>query len=289
MVFDDYIFDSQFSFLNESLKLKNAYITLIKNSAHKEESLPLIAYFKEEKWDTETFKRRTGRLLWLENKVNTREKYKAVIDACQTYNCCYLRFNRAHSFCEYAKKNKLPLLSEKASQYLDLAKSETIYDHSLTYWKYEKEEANPGIIDQVLSLASHTFMYNRFLSDSHFSAEQVKYIYSNWIINEITLGTSELYTLQDGNRVSSFFLYKEDISPVSGIKIGFVSLIASTPDQKNKNAATNLLNFVIDNAKLNGTNYVIANTEIGSTGAIQFFKKNKFIQNSFLNEYHVWN
>ena len=87
----------------------------------------------------------------------------------------------------------------------------------------------------------------------------------------------------------AFFLYRENISPLEKFKIGFVSLIASSADYKEKKYASNLLNYVFNIAKNRNTHYVIANTESKNISALSFFKKNNFIETAFLNEYHLWN
>lgn len=92
----------------------------------------------------------------------------------------------------------------------------------------------------------------------------------------------------ENEEVAAFFLYKSNISPINSVKIGFVSLIASTNKFKKKKYASNLLNYVLSKMRLD-TCFVIANTEIQNNSALSFFSKNNFLITSYLNEYHIWN
>jgi ribosomal protein S18 acetylase RimI-like enzyme len=84
-------------------------------------------------------------------------------------------------------------------------------------------------------------------------------------------------------------LYRENISPLQEYKIGFVALIASSKEFKEKKFASNLLNYVLDKEKRKGTQFVVANTETKNESAIAFFKSNGFKITAHLNEYHIWN
>ena len=90
------------------------------------------------------------------------------------------------------------------------------------------------IINQVLDLSKDSFNYNRFKSDPFFTNSQIMEIYRDWIINEVKSKSCSLYYLMKNKEVAAFFLYKSNISPINSVKIGFVSLIASSNKFKKK-------------------------------------------------------
>ncbi len=290
MELDKFIFDSQYTFLNEDKKLQEAFKrTTLKNS---EEMYfgDLVGYTRRENWDSTKMEKYIGRLLWLEDKVTSVSVFKEALNELNEYDCCYLRLNAEHSFCKYAEKGGLDLLSTKASQYLNLDEHRPLFDKNISYALFTPEMKNSREITiQILELSKNSFNHGRFRADKNFTKETVDEIYRSWVINEIKNKTSKLYVAMEGDKVASFFLYRENMSPIPEYKIGFVSLIASSPDFKGKKYASNLLNYVLHAAKFHGTNYVIANTEIGNTEAINFFKKNNFKSEVNLNEYHIWN
>ena len=285
--FDNYIFDSQFLFLNEQQKLREAYEKLVSKSIT--ENLGLKACIITESWDSDKFKKKIGRLLWLENNVSSGKLCLNIIEKLKIFDCCYIRLNAEHSFCNYAEQNNISFQSSKVSQYIDLKEHYFIFDNAIKYIEcIDNIEDKEEIIAQVLTLSENSFIHNRFRADTHFSDDQINDIYRSWVINEIKSKESQLFLITEQGKVASFFLYRENISPLAQYKIGFVSLIASSPEFKEKKYASNLLNFVLNKAKTNKTDYVIANTEKRNINAIYFFSKNNFSVTSHLNEYHIW-
>lgn len=286
---DNFIFDSQFLFLKQDEKLMAAYKEQALRSAMELDLGGSKAYVRAEEWDSEKFNRSTGRLLWIENKVENEIQHFDILEELRDlYDCTYIRLNQNHSFCKASKINGLPVLSAKVSQNIDLGSNEFPVEEG-NYIEYTENTAKKeSILQFVLKLAEGSFRHNRFRADDHFTETQVNDIYRSWIVNEIKNKSSKLFVALHDNKVAAFFLYKENISPLPEYRIGFVGLIASDPEHKEKNYATNLLNFVLSKAKQDGTQYVVANTETKNTGAINFFKKNNFKVTSYLNEYHIW-
>ncbi len=290
MEFDKCIFDSQYLFLNQEKKLEEAYKRLVIKNAEEMYFGDLKGYTRREKWDSTKMDKYIGRLLWLEDKVASVEAFKETVSELNEYDCCYIRLNADHSFCKFAEKGGLTLLSSKTSQHLNLDEYKPQYDKNLTYIEYANEIKNSReIILQILALSQNSFNHSRFREDKNFSKEMVDDIYRSWIVNEIKNKTSKLYVAMEGDKVTSFFLYRENMSPLPEYKIGFVSLIASSPEHKGKEYASNLLNYVMHKAKMQSTSYVIANTENKNASALKFFAKNGFKPTVNLNEYHIWN
>lgn len=290
MELDKFVFDSQYLFLNEDKKLQEAFKTKVLKNGEEMYFGDVIGFTKREGWDSTKMEKYIGRLLWLENKITSASMFKETVSELNEYDCCYIRLNADHSFCKYAEKGGLNLLSSKVSQHLNLSEYKPIYDKNLTYHEFTSDLKNSReIILQILALSQNSFNHSRFRADKNFPKEIVDDIYKSWIVNEIKNKTSKLYVAMDGDKVASFFLYRENMSPLADYTIGFVSLIASSPEFKGKKYASNLLNYVLHIFKLKGTNYVIANTETGNKEALEFFKKNKFIPTANLNEYHIWN
>jgi len=290
MELDKFVFDSQYSFLNEDRKLQEAFKRTVLKNAEEMYFGDLIGFTRKENWDSNKMEKYIGRLTWLEDKISSAAMFKDTVSELNEFDCCYIRLNAEHSFCKYAEKGGLQLLSTKASQYLNLDEYKPVYDKNITYIPYSLEMQNGREITmQILEMAKNSFNHGRFRADKNFSKELVDDIYRSWIVNEIKNKTSKLYLAMKGDKVAAFFLYKENISPLGDYVIGFVSLIASSPEFKGKHYASNLLNYVLNAAKFKGTNYVIANTEISNTEAIGFFKKNGFKSEVNLNEYHIWN
>lgn len=290
MELDKFVFDSQYTFLNEDKKLQDAFKRTVLKNAEEMYFGDLIGYTRKENWDSNKMEKYIGRLTWLENKITSAAMFKETVSELNEFDCCYVRLNAEHSFCKYAEKGGFQLLSTKASQYLNLNEHRPLFDKNISYLPYSTEMKNGREITlQILEMAKNSFNHGRFRADKNFSKELVDDIYRSWIVNEIKNKTSKLYLAMEGDKVASFFLYKENISPLGDYVIGFVSLIASSPEFKEKKYASNLLNYVLHSEKLKGTNYVIANTEISNTDAISFFKKNEFKSEVNLNEYHIWN
>jgi ribosomal protein S18 acetylase RimI-like enzyme len=289
LTLDRYIYDSQFLFLEDQVVLREAYHDSVLKNAGTIETDGLKGCVKKELWDSEKFGVNIGRLLWLQDQVNNKENYEKVILTLRQFNCCYIRLNANHTFCKQAHENALRLLSSKASQAINLQKFNPEFDSLTEYKKYSETINREDILEQVLELSKNSFQYNRFRSDDFFKKEMIDEIYASWIKNEVQAKDSELYYTMENGKISSFFLYKENISPLKKYKIGFVSLIATSPEFKGKRNASNLLNFVLNSAKKNGTAWVIANTELKNESALNFFKKNNFTVTSILNEYHLWN
>jgi GNAT superfamily N-acetyltransferase len=216
--------------------------------------------------------------------------YNDVVTGLKKTDCCYLRLNQDHSFCKENHTFSNPLLASKVSQHIDLGKHELVSDQSYSYIRYSETIPDHEIIlKQILDLASISFSNNRFSADHHFSQSFINEMYHSWLMNEIKNPDAVLFFILDKDQVVSFFLYRKDISPISDYKIGFVSLIASSQNFKGKNYASNLLNYVLENARSENTSYCIANTSTKSNDAIGFFTKNNFKVTSYLNEYHLWN
>lgn len=290
MELDKFVFDSQYTFLNEDKKLQDAFKRTVLKNAEEMYFGDLIGFTRKENWDSNKTDKYIGRLTWLENKITSAAMFKDTVSELNEFDCCYIRLNAEHSFCKFAEKGGLPLLSTKASQYLNLNEHRPLFDKTLTYLPYSLDMKNGREITlQILEMAKTSFNHGRFRADKNFSKELVDDIYRSWIVNEIKNKTSKLYLAMEGDKVAAFFLYKENISPLGDYVIGFVSLIASSPQFKGKQYASNLLNYVLHSAKLKGTSYVIANTETSNTDAINFFKKNEFRSEVNLNEYHIWN
>lgn len=282
---DPYIYDSQFMFLKQDDELAEEYKKSVLNSTNYISSID--SFIRKEKWDSEKFKIDIARFLWIGNTIN-EERYSKILDSTANYKCTYVRVNKEHSFCQLATKNHLKLLSTKASQHLELSNKIFDYDTSINYKLYAHEINEDDVLAQVLELSKKSFNYNRFKSDPFFTEIQISEIYRDWIINEVKSNSSQLYYIIENNQVVAFFLYKPNISPISSITIGFVSLIASSTNYKEKKYASNLLNYVLHKMQ-STTSYVIANTEIQNDSALRFFSKNKFLITSYLNEYHIWN
>ena len=290
MELDKFVFDSQYTFLNEDKKLQEVFKRTVLKNAEEMHFGELMGYTRKENWDSNKMEKYIGRLTWLENKITSAAMFKDAVSELNEFDCCYVRLNSEHSFCRYAEKSGLQLLSTKASQHLDLNEHKIVYDKNISYLQYSMEMKNGREITlQILELAKSSFNHGRFRADKNFSKELVDDIYRSWIVNEIKNKTGKLYLAMEGDKVASFFLYKENISPIGEHTIGFVSLIASSPEFKGKQYTSNLLNYVLHSAKLKGTSYIVANTEISNTDAINFFKKNGFKSEVNLNEYHIWN
>ncbi|HWY11380.1 MAG TPA: GNAT family N-acetyltransferase [Bacteroidia bacterium] len=290
MELDKFVFDSQYTFLKEDKKLQEVFKRTVLKNAEEMYFGDLIGYTRKENWDSNKMEKYIGRLTWLEDKITSTAMFKETVSELNEFDCCYVRLNAEHSFCKYAEKGGLSLLSTKASQHLNLDEHRPLFDKNISYVQYSPEMKNGREITlQILELSKNSFNHGRFRADKNFSKELVDDIYRSWIVNEIKNKISKLYLAIEGDKVASFFLYKENISPIGDYTIGFVSLIASSPEFKGKQYASNLLNYVLHSAKLKGTNYVIANTETGNAEAISFFKKNGFKSEINLNEYHIWN
>ena len=285
---DKYIYDSQFAFLNSDKELEAVFLKQVLSNTHTYQSNLAKAYFKTEQWDSEKFSKKIGRLVWLSNSDDNF--YSHLTKELKQFDCCYIRLNTNHSFCNWTENNRIPLLSTKISQHINLSLNDFQYDSSLSYYKWNNLIDNSAnILNQVLDLSKTSFSYNRFRADDHFSESTIEGIYSNWVVNEIKSGEADLFYILDNDMVVAFFLYRENISPLKEYKIGFVSLIASSPKYKEKKYASNLLNYVLSTVKTKHTQYVVANTESKNTSALKFFKRNNFIETASLNEYHLWN
>ena len=234
-------------------------------------------------------RKKFGRLVWLQNNCDA-DFYNRVKTELAQFQCTYIRVNKEHAFCDWAQTNNLQLLSSKVSQHLNLLNTRIEFsnEHSYVDWSLSDHFKDGKILEQVVALSKTSFTYNRFKGDKHFTNEMIEKIYGNWVFNEFTSGNSKLYLILKNENVASFFLYRENISPLPDYKTGFVSLIASSADFKEKKYSSNLLHFVLNEAKLTDTKFVIANTELGNSTALNFFKKNNFSETSYLNEYHLW-
>jgi hypothetical protein len=284
---DSYIYDSQFSFLNQQPELERNYINNVLSKTFLFKNEYGKAYLKAETWDSEKFGKSFGRLVWLENRKEDNF-YSEVLKESTQFECTYIRLNKDHSFCKWAEKKSLPVLSSKISQHISLENTQLEFSENPVNWSLSDHFKDGKILEQVIALSKTSFAYNRFKSDSHFTNEMIEKIYGNWVFNEFTSTNSKLYLIFVNEKVASFFLYRENISPLQEYKTGFVSLIASSPDYKEKRHASNLLNFVFNKAKLENTKFVIANPELKNSTALNFFKKNNFVETSILNEYHIW-
>jgi dTDP-4-amino-4,6-dideoxy-D-galactose acyltransferase len=285
---DPYIYDSQFLFLKMDEHLADEYRKTILSDVSCIYIPEINSYIRKENWDSNKFSIDIARILWIENKIDDNI-YKEIINNTAAHKCTYVRLNKEHTFCKYAQKNDLKLLSTKVSQHLDLRNVNVDYDKSFSYHLYlDTMDLRNEIINQVLDLSKDSFNYNRFKSDPFFTNSQIMEIYRDWIINEVKSKSCSLYYLMENEEVAAFFLYKSNISPINSVKIGFVSLIASTNKFKKKKYASNLLNYVLSKMRLD-TCFVIANTEIQNNSALSFFSKNNFLITSYLNEYHIWN
>jgi GNAT superfamily N-acetyltransferase len=286
---DNHIYDSQFLFLGEDVRIQKAYFDSVLSKCEHTNIGGLEAFIRREEWDSQKLGKNINRLLWLENNV-TSANYNELLVGLKRTDCCYIRLNQEHSFCKQNHMFTNPLLASKVSQHIDLRNTELRYDKQGSYCKYSENNADHELIlKQILDLASSSFENNRFSADHHFTASFINEMYYSWLLNEIKNLQSELYYIRNNDQVASFFLYRKDVSPVADYKIGFVSLIASSPEFAGKNFASNLMNYVLAVAKSDNTSYCIANTSTKSNDAIGFFAKNHFKVTSYLNEYHLWN
>lgn len=283
---DRYIYDSQFLFLGKDEDLKEVYAQKVIASAMKIRANDLIAYMKQEEWDSSHFGKNFGRILWIEDKVSTIMDYQSILDQCKDFDCCYLRLNSDHSFCQTSLAQGRVPTSSKFSQHRSITHKDKEHHSTLEVKEYTNEKE---ILDQVLEIAGSAFSSNRFTDDPHFEKKKISEMYRSWVINEAKAqGCRLLYTEQEG-KVSAFILYRTDISPLSSYKIGFISLISSAPSFSGRGITSDLLLNLFSKAAAEGTHFVIANTEAKNSNALEFFKRNGFIITCKLNEYHIWN
>jgi len=289
MALDEFVFDSQFAFLNESEALATAYETQVLADAEARCFGELSGYVRQETWDCGKFGMNIGRLLWLENDVTSQTMVKDIVGKVGGFDCCYIRLNAEHRFCKHARSINLLPLSSKVSQHLDLTGYEPVYEQALPYQEYSSEMANhESYIQQILSLSEKSFSHGRFREDRNFSRQQTDDIYRSWVTSEVENEASSLYFVTESSRVTAFLLYRKNVSPLPGHTIGFISLVATSPEHMGRQYGSNLLNYVLHSAKQHGTHYVIANTEHRNTDGIRFFTANGFAPTAMLHEYHVW-
>jgi ribosomal protein S18 acetylase RimI-like enzyme len=289
MTLDEFVFDSQFAFLSESEALATVYETKVLVEAELRRFGDLRGYVRQEKWDSGKFGMTIGRLLWLENAVFSQAMLKDVVGKVGDFDCCYIRLNVDHGFCKYANSINWHPLSSKISQHLDLASYQPQYSQLLPYQEYSSQMANhESHIQQITALSEQSFSHGRFRRDRYFSRQQTDDMYRSWVTREVGNEASTLYFVTEESRVAAFLLYRKNISPLPGYTIGFVSLVATSPEYMGRRYASNLLNCVLQSAKQDGADYVIANTEQRNTDGLRFFAANGFVPTAMLQEYHVW-
>lgn len=289
MLSDNYVFDSQFMFLPDQQALKSAYDKTVRsNELFSKDGLR--AYYRTESWDSNYFKKNIARLVSITNR-NENEKYRELNHEMKKFDCVYLRLNETHSYCSFAEYEGIPLLCSKVTQFNDLKDFEPKFAGDINYMTYSSLSImeREAVLKDVLLLSRASFVHGRFRADKNFDPDLIDGMYAGWVENEVKAQQSELYFLQSNGKLVSFFLYRKNISPLNTYKIGFVSLIASAVEYKNRNFAGSLLNYVINQAKSENTQYIVANTETTNTSALSFFNKNGFLVSARLNEYHLWN
>ena len=287
MRLDEYIFDSQFTFLAEQEALGVAYQSLVLSNVQQVSLAGLTAYIRPEPWDSTRMGKSIGRLLWLENNVQSTAAVNEVLALLGRFDCCFVRLHASHSFCRHA--SSLQPISRKAVQQLSLYECHPASVREMEFQRYSAaQDGATGILQEICRISESSFRHSRFREDKHFSEELANDIYRSWVISEASNEQSDLYYIVDGDKVVAFLLYKKNISPLPERRIGFVSLVASAPEHAGRGHATGLLNFVIENAWRNGASHVVANTDQRSQRALDFFARNGFQTTAILNEYHVW-
>lgn len=284
---DGFVYDSQFMFLKEQDELNQKYEQLVLSKTERKTVNGTDIFLSQEKWDSDTFGKKIGRVHWIENNIEEKKDIASVIESLSHYDCSYLRLNQHHSFCRFSKDVIAPV-STKITQHISLNHDFT-FDPAHDYKIYKQDESDNSILSQAFALSEQSFNHGRFRADNFFKKEQIDSMYSSWIKNEIAHPGSTLFYVAEDGKLASFLLYRDNISPLAKIKIGFVSLVASSAEFKGRSYASHLLNFVLKTAGHQHTQFVIANTEGTNTEALGFFRKNGFIETASLNEYHIWN
>ncbi len=287
MRLDDFVFDSQFTFLGKQEALGVAYQSLVLSKAQQESLAGLTAYIRAETWDSTRMGKNIGRLLWLENNVQSTAALNEVLALLGRFDCCFVRLHASHSFCRHA--SSLQPLSRKAVQQLSLYECRPASVREIEFQRYSAaQDGAAGILQEICRISESSFCHGRFREDKHFSDELVNDIYRSWVISEASNEQSDLYYVVDGDQVAAFLLYKKNISPLPEEQVGFVSLVASPPEFAGRGYATSLLNYVIQTARRDGASHIVANTNQRSQRALDFFARNGFQMTATLNEYHVW-
>lgn len=285
MILDDYIYDSQFQFLDKNLELESEFNDTVLRNIKKIEFQNEQAFIKIENWDSEKLNKKVIRLIWLSNSKN-KLFYDFIYNEFSNYDCVYVRLNQNHTFINYLKEYKNVNFTNKLTQHLDLSHYPKTNESVLKIEKLTSQ--NITIVNQIKELASNSFKYNRFVGDKNFSQNFINNVYSSWVSNEIENNETDIYYIHENNILNAFLLYKKNVSPLKTIKVGFIGLIATQHNSKNKNYASLLLNYAFKKAITENTNYVIANTESRNTSALNFFKKNNFKVTSTLFESNIW-
>jgi hypothetical protein len=283
---DNFVYDSQFQFLPIQEQLQEIYFknVLSKSALIKVEDIKV--FIRREEWDSRNFGRNFARVIWMTDEATT-SRIKLLKQPFSEFDCVYLRLNAEHSFCEAASAEGFKPLSTKISQHVDLGQQPYIFDTGIEYKLCI--EGDESSLSQVLAMSSNSFMHSRFRNDPFFKKDEIDEMYVSWLKNELKEPECKLYVTLEGSEVTSFVLYRTNVSPAKGVIIGFVSLIASSPAFRKRKYASNLLRYVMNVARTEGTRYIIANTESTNVQALDFFAYNRFKVTSKLNEYHLWN
>jgi len=293
--FDKYIYDSQFLGLIDPNLLDSSFDKETFNYK-KYIALDSVDYYvKYENWDSNFFGRNISRIVWIRDAIGSNEMFIEFINNLMDYDCYFIRLNQNHSFCKYADicnlSTKLINCSNKISLIFnfDYIKKKNINYINNNIITIDGSLFHDEVREQIINISRSAFIHNRFLRDPNFEKRDINILYESWLVSSIGTKNYKLYSIMEKD-ILSFLLYNENINPIeNNEKIGFISLIATKQGVKNKNLATNLLEYCFKIAKENNTKYIIANTDSMNIPAVNLFISNGFKVQSILKEYHYWN
>lgn len=154
------------------------------------------------------------------------------------------------------------------------------YNSNNSIKSLSKKEITP----QMVSLAVQSGEFSRFKLDTKIPHEKFVELYRIWITKSIN---KEIAT--------ETFGYYEDEKLLGIITLGIknkradIGLLAVDSKSRGKSIGNKLIEHTMNFAKMKNFKTIQVATQLENELACNFYKKNKFIQESVTNIYHLWN
>lgn len=137
--------------------------------------------------------------------------------------------------------------------------------------------------DEIVDIASESFVYSRFYNDPNIDKNKSREIYKNWVINSFH-NEKKYFTLifVDG-KISGFLLFSFIDSHNSVIE-----LIAISSQFQKMSLGMKLIHSTITFLREKNKNFLQVGTQIDNVQAMNFYTKNGFKLNAKSSIYHYW-
>ncbi|MFA9414316.1 GNAT family N-acetyltransferase [Streptococcus sp. E29BA] len=232
--------------------------------------------YQQLEWDTNFFGVSSGRIV-LHDALGMREYSKILADL------------DSNEFTVIYNEGNIPVLNEWLGQNTVASLMDVNVQFSKKRSAFSQKGSNQVTIknnltpsEDILDIASRSFIYSRFFNDSKLEKSKACMVYRNWV--RTAFEREEKYFAQFMNETVClgfllFSIHNDEL---------IIELIAVDSSVKQQGIGSSLLDSVEQFAFQEKVNTIKVGTQINNSKAIRFYTKNGYLYQSCSSVYHHW-